>query len=143
MCASMCTRVYDDTDGGVRQLAPHMLSDHRGASYLSALKATRAAMTAISPPPAWQPYHAAGDKCACCAAPFTWEHQGAASEWAMLQSANDDGSLGSQALQACARHNCRACGRVVCDACSQQQQCLPQFGIIEPVRCCDACFFKA
>ena len=48
----------------------------------------------------------------------------------------------SAAQQACARHHCRACGRVVCDGCSRRVQCLPQFGILEPARTCDACFFS-
>ena len=39
------------------------------------------------------------------------------------------------------RHHCRGCGKVVCDACSRNRACLPQYGIIEPVRVCDACFF--
>lgn len=45
--------------------------------------------------------------------------------------------------QVCARHHCRSCGNVVCGACSLNRSCLPEYGIIELSRVCDACFFKA
>ena len=157
-----------------------MLSDHRGSSYLSALKGCRAAMApGVLRPPRWVPYSEAGDTCACCLSPFTWEQH---DHWADVSSdlAGGGGNAGgggegagvgdggggwggggwggggaqeseartrryreqrSAAQQACARHHCRACGRVVCDGCSQRRQCLPQFGIVEAVRCCDKCFF--
>ena len=144
------------------RLAPHMLSDHKCDSYLAALKSCRSAMHAPSPPPRWVPYDEAGDTCACCASPFAWEQQdplgptadaadapvgtGGAlpstpkrDEAAAVQA---DRTARSAAQQACARHHCRACGRVVCDGCSRRQQCLPQFGICTPARCCDACFFR-
>ena len=186
------------------ELAPHMLSDHRGASYLSALKSARASSLAPLQPPRWVPFREAGDTCACCHAPFTWEQTepdsptlaqnasalrrssnpampisaaaarnsyspsptppaeaplaaeqstGKTSEGGGGKEGASDGGGGgrgiggadnerSAAQQACTRHHCRACGRVVCDACSRRQQCLPQFGIIEQARVCDACFFS-
>ena len=303
------------------ELAPHMVSNHQAKEYLAALKATLAAQLAPETAPAWQPYAAAGELCACCAAPFTWEQAGSLPAWkecweaqheaqheaesavlgedgavlgeaqheaesagaaaaapaveaateaaaeaaaeaeeaalraaaeaeatrwletlsrrahAMGRGGGGDGAeaeaaagqapcwadqapcwadqaplerpppsspntapsspstappspivaaasvpspsrvastaastpkkpstpsamasaptaaaaapraLSSEAVErswaqmACARHHCRACGRVVCDGCSRERQALPRFGIIEPVRCCDACFF--
>jgi hypothetical protein len=278
------------------ELAPHMVSNHLAKEYLAALKATLAAQLAPETAPAWQTYAAAGESCACCAAPFTWEQAGSLPAWkecweaqqeaqheaqheaeraaaaaaaaaaeaeaaeaeeatlraaaeaeatrwietiskrahAMGRGGSGDGAeadvaeagqapcwagqaplerppntapsspvvaaaaapslsrvastatstpsatastssamasaptpstpsamasaptaaavappaLSSEAVErswaqmACARHHCRACGRVVCDGCSRERQALPRFGIIEPVRCCDACFFR-
>jgi len=108
----------------VVQLAPHMVNDHRGKEYLKALKGVTAARTAAEPPPRWVGFNAAPPHCACCSAPFAWES-----------------TFRSAAHEVCARHHCRGCGRVVCDACSHNRSCLPQFGIVEPERVCDACFF--
>ena len=38
-------------------------------------------------------------------------------------------------------HNCHQCGNTVCAGCSEHRLPLPQFGILRPVRVCDACFF--
>ena len=168
-----------------------MLSDHRAFAYLDALKSCRAAQHAMSHPPRWVPYSEAGDACACCGSPFTWEQHDPWSETATATAASSntppapsstsksplpalmpppssttpdesprgsssssskrsareesdrlDSSARSAAQQACARHHCRACGRVVCDACSRREQCIPQFGILKPARCCDTCFFR-
>ena len=125
------------------ELAPHMLDDHRGAAYLAALKSVRAVAHALRPPPRWAAFTEAGDLCACCASPFTWEQQHEAAEWNDGLLTEEESSARAAAMGACARHHCRACGRVVCDGCSQQRQCLPQIGIVVPERCCDACFFRA
>ncbi len=102
-----------------------MIHDHRGSSYLSALRAVKAACAAPKPPPPWHPFDKADGGCAVCAAPFVWQS-----------------TCRSAAQEVCARHHCRGCGRVVCSACSAHTACLPHFGIIEPVRVCDACFWK-
>ena len=102
-----------------------MVDDHWGRSYLGALKAAKAARTAAEPPPRWVPFDEAPPSCACCAAHFSWES-----------------TFHSHAQQACARHHCRRCGKVVCDPCSRQRVVLPQYGIVEPVRVCDGCYFK-
>ncbi|KAL1504977.1 hypothetical protein AB1Y20_008743 [Prymnesium parvum] len=107
-------------------LVPHMISDHLGKAYLSALKSVKAAMHATRAPPAWVPFDVAPPTCACCASPFSWES-----------------TLKSQAQQVCARHHCRSCGRVVCDPCSKNRACLPEFGIVQPARVCDACYYQA
>ena len=49
------------------QLAPHMVDDHWGRSYLGALKAAKAARTAAEPPPAPRPLRSRAD--AAAAAP--------------------------------------------------------------------------
>ena len=108
------------------ELCPHMLSDHRGESILAALKGVRARQTAPESPPQWTPFDQAADSCACCGSLFSWE------------------SLHSSASQQiCSRHHCRGCGRVVCNACSKGRQCFAAYGIVEPSRCCDACYFRA
>lgn len=38
------------------------------------------------------------------------------------------------------RHHCRACGKVVCSACSSHRVALPYLGGDKPVRVCDHCF---
>ena len=86
------------------QLAPHMVDDHWGRSYLGALKAAKAARTAAEPPPRWVPFDEAPPSCACCGAHFSWES-----------------TFQSSAQQVNARHHCRRCGMVVCDGCSRQR----------------------
>ena len=157
-----------------------MLSDHRGSSYLSALKGCRAAMApGVLRPPRWVPYSEAGDTCACCLSPLpgssmttgqtfrpTSPGEAATPEVVVkAQALGTEAEAGeAEAGEAEARRRARlaradtansarprnrrardttarACGRVVCDGCSQRRQCLPQFGIVEAVRCCDKCFF--
>lgn len=107
------------------QLAPHMLSDHRGLSYMSALRGLRAARSAARAPPAWVPFDKVSDVCACCSSRFSW-----------------DSTFQSLAQDACARHHCRGCGGVVCSGCSRHSACLGEIGIVDAVRVCDRCFFK-
>lgn len=106
-------------------LAPHMINDHRGKSYLAALRAIKASAVAIAHPPPWVPFCEAPSVCAVCAAAFSWQS-----------------TCRSAAQEVCARHHCRACGQVVCAACSTHAACLPEYGIIDPARVCDACFWK-
>jgi hypothetical protein len=103
------------------------VSDHLGVAYFAALKSVKAAMLpSVAPPPPWVPFDAAPPVCACCRSVFSWEV-----------------TCKSAAQQVCARHHCRGCGRVVCDSCSRNRACKPQFGIVEPARVCDACYFRA
>jgi hypothetical protein len=89
------------------------------------VRATRSPWLPRAQPPRWVPFDEAPPSCACCGAHFTWES-----------------TFHSHAQQACARHHCRRCGKVVCDPCSRQRVVLPQYGIVEPVRVCDGCYFK-
>jgi len=40
------------------------------------------------------------------------------------------------------KHHCRACGGTYCDSCSKQTLALPEYGLMDPVRVCDACIIK-
>jgi len=40
------------------------------------------------------------------------------------------------------KHHCRACGGTYCDSCSNKTQALPEYGLVDPVRVCDACITK-
>ena len=60
---------------------------------------------------------------ACCASLFTW----ASTSNTEAQAARD-------------KHNCRACGSLVCDPCSKKRVPIPNIGITAPVRVCDRCY---
>ena len=60
---------------------------------------------------------------ACCASLFTW----ASTSDTEAQAARD-------------KHNCRACGGLVCDPCSKKRVPIPALGISAPVRVCDRCY---
>jgi len=60
---------------------------------------------------------------ACCASLFTW----ASTSNSEAQAARD-------------KHNCRACGGLVCDPCSKKRIPIPAIGITAPVRVCDRCY---
>lgn len=59
----------------------------------------------------------------CCASLFTW----ASTSHTEAQAARD-------------KHNCRACGCLVCDPCSKRRIPIPSIGISAPVRVCDRCY---
>ena len=86
----------------------------------------QAARSAAEQPPRWVPFDEAPPSCACCGAHFSWES-----------------TFQSNAQQVNARHHCRRCGMVVCDGCSRQRVVLPQYGIINAVRVCDGCYYRA
>ncbi|EQC26975.1 hypothetical protein SDRG_15190 [Saprolegnia diclina VS20] len=101
----------------------NMLSDHLGRNYLAALRIVRDARKASSPPPAWVCF-GTHTRCMCCEAPFTWNSTSQSEA-----QANRD------------QHNCRSCGWLVCDGCSEKRKPLPEYGINTPVRVCDKCFY--
>lgn len=59
----------------------------------------------------------------CCASLFTWA------------STSD-----SEAQEARDKHNCRSCGGLVCDPCSNNRLPLSDIGINLPCRVCDRCY---
>ncbi|CAM9493496.1 unnamed protein product, partial [Heterosigma akashiwo] len=40
------------------------------------------------------------------------------------------------------KHNCKRCGSLVCDPCSKTKRSLPKFGLHDPARICDKCYFS-
>jgi len=106
-------------------MAGNMLSDHMTKSYYEGLlevKAIRAAKRGGVDLPQWVGF-ADDCTCACCASLFTW----ASTSDTEAQAARD-------------KHNCRACGGLVCDPCSQKRVPIPAIGIYAPVRVCDRCY---
>lgn len=103
-------------------LAGNMLSDHTARSYYEGLLEVKAVRSAKHELPEWVGF-AEDSTCCCCASLFTW----ASTSHTEAQAARD-------------KHNCRACGGLVCDPCSKKRVPIPQIGITASVRVCDACF---
>ncbi len=102
-------------------------TDHLAANYFDALGEVldvSAAQAAGQFPPAWVPYNAS-DVCQCCGSGFTW----ASTSQSSAQINRD-------------KHNCRQCGKLVCDSCADHRQPIPDIGLKQCVRVCDACFFR-
>jgi len=102
----------------------NMLSDHLGRNYLSALRIVRDARRAKPTLPQWVPF-STKTRCMCCDSPFTW-----------------NSTSSSEAQQNRDQHNCRRCGVLVCEGCSQKFKSIPEFGINVPVRVCDRCYYE-
>lgn len=102
----------------------NMLSDHLGRNYLNALRIVRDARRAKPALPEWVPF-STKTRCMCCDSPFTWN------------STSD-----SEAQQNRDQHNCRRCGGLVCEGCSEKWKSIPEFGINVPVRVCDRCYYE-
>mmetsp|Transcript_90090 Transcript_90090/g.226720 ORF Transcript_90090/g.226720 Transcript_90090/m.226720 type:complete len:770 (+) Transcript_90090:84-2393(+) len=98
-----------------------MLNDHKLCAYSDAL---HQALITRPATPRWEPFHER-KVCACCEDEFNWAFV-----------------LASEPQRMLARHHCFACGRAVCDGCSQRRLAHPQLGFARPVRTCDSCFFK-
>ncbi|POM73229.1 Hypothetical protein PHPALM_9939 [Phytophthora palmivora] len=103
----------------------NMLSDHLGRNYLSALRIVRDARRAKPKLPDWVPF-STKTRCMCCDSPFTW-----------------NSTSSSEAQQNRDQHNCRRCGALVCEGCSEKFKSIPEFGINVPVRVCDRCYYEA
>jgi len=103
-------------------LAGNMLSDHLARQYYEALLEVKSVRRAKAPLPEWTGF---GEEstCACCASRFTWA------------STSD-----TEAQEARDKHNCRMCGGLVCDPCSQNRLPLTDLGITLPSRVCDRCY---
>eukprot|EP00930_Biecheleria_cincta_P004722 TRINITY_DN105652_c0_g1_i1.p1 TRINITY_DN105652_c0_g1~~TRINITY_DN105652_c0_g1_i1.p1 ORF type:complete len:809 (-),score=141.75 TRINITY_DN105652_c0_g1_i1:48-2399(-) len=98
----------------------NLLSDHQLSAYTEALY-----QACIEEPqaPTWESFEQR-NLCACCDADFTWAY--------ILQS---------EPQKMLSRHNCFACGRVVCDGCSRKRLAHAKLGFPNPVRTCDTCAF--
>lgn len=103
-------------------LAGNMLTDHTTKAYYESLLEVRTVRTAEEEPPRWTAFDE-DDTCSCCASRFTWA------------STSD-----SEAQQARDKHNCRSCGTLVCNPCSENRIPLPSVGLQVPVRVCDRCY---
>lgn len=103
-------------------LAGNMLSDHMANAYYASLLEVKAIRSAKVDLPSWVGF-AEDCTCACCASLFTW----ASTSNTEAQAARD-------------KHNCRACGSLVCDPCSKRRVPIPALGIPVPVRVCDRCY---
>ncbi|KAL3810993.1 hypothetical protein ACHAXA_006545 [Cyclostephanos tholiformis] len=103
-------------------MAGNMLSDHMTKAYYEGLLEVKAVRAAKQDLPPWVGF-ADDCTCACCASLFTW----ASTSNTEAQAARD-------------KHNCRACGGLVCDPCSKKRIPIPAIGITMPVRVCDRCY---
>merc|ERR1740130_1279956 len=97
-----------------------MVEDHLVVSYDEAMHQACNPLVA----PRWESFEERRS-CACCGSDFNWAY--------VLQS---------EPQRMLARNNCSACGRVVCDGCSQNRQAHPHLGFVQPTRTCDGCFFR-
>eukprot|EP00536_Pseudo-nitzschia_multiseries_P001681 jgi/Psemu1/181519/e_gw1.21.150.1 len=99
-----------------------MLSNHTAKSYYECLLEVQSVRKASEAPPKWTAYDE-DNTCCCCANRFTWA------------STSD-----SEAQEARDKHNCRSCGGLVCDPCSQNRAPIPSIGLAVPARICDRCY---
>ncbi|CAM9302396.1 unnamed protein product [Pylaiella littoralis] len=106
----------------------NMLADHASLAYFDALEeiaAVRAAEAKGEFMPDWVPF-SESEVCQLCKADFSW----ASTSKSEAQRARD-------------KHNCRMCGILVCDPCSNHRKPLPRVGVLEACRVCDRCFYGA
>ncbi|KAG8242110.1 WD repeat and FYVE domain-containing protein 2 [Homalodisca vitripennis] len=66
------------------------------------------------------------DTCQLCGRPFFWN----------IRAMMDQKQLGFR------QHHCRACGRAVCDRCSNRKDTIPNMGFELAVRVCDPCHLQ-
>jgi len=102
----------------------NMVEDHGSGRYFTALLEVRDVLNAEEEPPEWVSFNST-DSCQICDARFTW-HSTSASKAQVYRD----------------KHNCRKCGSLVCDPCSQQTKALPKIGLTSPTRVCDKCFYS-
>ena len=102
------------------QLTAEMISDHSTERYYEAIKESITGTGGVE----WQNFQDASI-CHCCSSAFTWNSTSSSS----AQTARD-------------KHNCFACGLLVCGPCSEKRKPLPEWGVEGERRVCDSCFFK-
>ena len=105
-------------------LSTSMIADHTTVKYYEALLEVRSVRNAKRLPNEWTSFKSSS-KCACCQSDFTW----ASTSKSEAQEARD-------------KHNCRACGGLVCEPCSKRRVPLPEYGIHLCVRVCDGCYYE-
>ncbi|CAB1111040.1 unnamed protein product [Ectocarpus sp. CCAP 1310/34] len=90
---------------------------------LEEIAAVRAAEAKGEFMPEWVPF-SESEVCQLCKADFSWAST-------------------SKSERARDKHNCRMCGLLVCDPCSDHRKPLPRVGVLEACRVCDRCFYGA
>ena len=110
---------------GLRHIAlqGNLLRDHDPKAYFTALCEVIDVRRAPQDPPAWEGFKET-NACVCCAVDLAWQCAAA-----------------SEAHRYRDKHNCRCCGRLVCQGCSTHRMALPSIGLALPARVCDRCFF--
>lgn len=120
--------VIDHTFAGLRAISLHstLVKDHKLSAMMHSLRGVRAGRAAVHQPPTWV---GCGDDragiCAVCEHDVTWSS-----------------TSSSEAQKSHELHHCRACGRVVCESCSQRQTTLPLLGIVDMARVCEPCYWQ-
>ncbi|CAM9182557.1 unnamed protein product [Chrysoparadoxa australica] len=103
------------------------VNDHKANNYfegiLECLDVQKARAMGYEPPQ-WVPF-SASETCQACGSDFTW----ASTSRSAAQQQRD-------------KHNCRACGGLVCGPCSANARAVPAIGLSEPSRVCDRCFYR-
>jgi pimeloyl-ACP methyl ester carboxylesterase len=136
----------------------HLLQDHKCSSYMKALIELRSnslkssssvnstASSVIVAPPKWQSFDET-TVCSCCNQRFSWFTNVIAEEKEsetismnpQMSPHHNSSSSHQQYLQ---RYNCRHCGKVVCDNCSNNYHSILKYGMIFPRRICDRCYLS-
>jgi hypothetical protein len=101
-----------------------MFKNHSAKNIFDALCIVKAVNRSKVEAPYWESFDHS-DVCSCCCNKFCWHS-----------------TLRSEAQGFRDKHNCRMCGKLCCGPCSQKRQALPHIGLLQPVRVCDACFYK-
>jgi len=98
-----------------------LVTDHYALSYYQALLAVRQRVRSGKSVP-WKRFSDASMTCPCCHSEYNWNSTGRGAKTRCLSMTN-----------------CRSCGVVVCVGCASTRHALPEQGILEPARVCDAC----
>jgi FYVE zinc finger/Lipase (class 3) len=106
------------------EVQSNIFQDHRCEYIANALHEVAAVRHALRSPPPHQPFDAV-TVCQCCNNPFTWH-----------------ATFRSKSQEYREKHNCKACGLLVCGPCSQGKYPISKYGLIFPCRVCDACVCK-
>ena len=123
--------VIDYTHPSMRKviLSHSMVDDHLTDNWILSLREIASAKACRATPPEWEsipdsdnPSEAAGKECGVCKFPMRWQFIG-----------------NSPTEVARVSHHCRSCGKIVCEACSDNKMSLPHIGVGRSSRVCDHC----